>query len=150
MSLWGALPCAVLAAASCRRSSSPRASLDDFSEEDRRKRKAYLEALGREAAAEVMYLDMTGAEVELAAEFQERLNSMGGAGLLNLKTGAGVFGEALRERALKAREVGGDATKDVRTVVGTRYRGLSAQQRLIFQIVTANMAIFSFFYLLIR
>merc|ERR1719506_1495035 len=59
---WAAASCALLAAASCR-SSPPRAALDPSEEQEEARR---YEALGREAAAEVVYLDMTGAEAELA------------------------------------------------------------------------------------
>jgi hypothetical protein len=147
------------AAASAGRSRKLVASLgSDFEEEEKRRleeeearKRARLEALGREVVAESLYLDQ-GTDFELAAEFQRRLDSMGGAQVVKFKTSgaASWVGEALREvrkGTLKAREAGGGAVDEARTLVDS---GLTSDQKLIGQIVLINAVTLVLFVLIFR
>ena len=96
----------------------------DESDEERRAR---LERLGREAAAE----DAAGDDGGLMAEFNARLDQEGGATLFSIKSGITNVGETAGDAAKKAQQAGNTV---VDSATGWA-SGLSEQQRNVVVVV---------------
>ena len=116
-----------------RRARLPVAAVADDPEDEERKR---FEAAGREAAEEAAFLDATGADDGLAAEFAKRLEQEGGATTFKIKSSANAAKEGVAEGASKAKAVGEDALD----AVGSVASGLTEQQKNIAKIVFGLIA----------
>jgi hypothetical protein len=101
---------------------------------------------GSHAIEACLITKTAGAEAALAAEFQARLEALGGARAVNLNR----VGDALRERTQFAREMGGDAVQNASSSVKTAYSDLSQDHKLIGQIIAINVFTLVLFLFLFR
>ena len=99
-------------------------------------RRARLEALGREAAAEAARLDSAAGDDALMAEFNKRLDQEGGATMFKAKTAVSGVGETASDSAQKAKRVAEDAVDSATSWTNT----LTEQQRKIGTIVLGLVA----------
>lgn len=119
------------AVARVSRAAPPLASAADDAE-----RKARLEALGREVAAEAKYLDSAPADDDLSAAFNARLAAEGGRSAFRLKTDAAAATEGATAAARKAK----DALLDAKDGLSGMTNGLTKQQQNIAKIVLGLIA----------
>ena len=100
-------------------------------------RRARLEELGRQAAAEASFMDSAPSDDGgLMAEFNKRLDSEGGATVFKAKTAASAAGESANEAAGAVKNKALDAAD----AAGCLVSGLSEQQKNIGKILLGIVA----------